>query len=469
MAGIDPTFAAMNPYGPESAELQRRRAMAQALLQMGLKGAPQGQMVSGHYVAPGPLSAALPLMQMFLGEKLQGDADKQQASMGQDFAASQAAALEKYMKMRQGQPAEPLPSGMAGPPNPPVEADPRGAAMAGISSPFPALQQIGKEDLTQINKNTLSPKDILGAGGADLRSRIAAVLAGGDVSKLQPQPEVKESGGRFYSITPGEQAKDVGGSSFSPLQTLGYDDQGRPIQGQVRSGSGEAKFAPRGGTTVNVNPGEKQFDKTSGEQRAKMLGESYGKAQKAVENIDTLKQVQTALESGIKSGFGADAKLAVAKAGRALGLSDDPSIVNTEQYRAQMANQVFAIIKNLGAGTGISDADRAYAEKAAGGQITLDDRTMARLVQVARQASMNAVLQHEDLLGRNRGAADPQELAAYELPFEFAAPDMTYDEKNRRFTLPQLGSQVLSPGTVGSARAAPGTVSFEDFVNGGKK
>ena len=41
-----------------------------------------------------------------------------------------------------------------------------------------------------------------------------------------------------------------------------------------------------------------------------------------------------------------------------------------------MAGNVGRLIKQFGAGTGLSDADRQYAEKMAGGKITLDVKAL---------------------------------------------------------------------------------------------
>lgn len=67
-------------YNIEAEKLKRQRALAQQLMQKGLTP-PQGQMVSGWYVAPGKLEALSHLASAVLGAYSQDNADKAQAGL----------------------------------------------------------------------------------------------------------------------------------------------------------------------------------------------------------------------------------------------------------------------------------------------------------------------------------------------------------------------------------------------------
>jgi hypothetical protein len=54
-------------YQAQREALTKRQQIAQALMQQGMTGAPQGQMVSGRYVAPSMLASLAPILQTALG------------------------------------------------------------------------------------------------------------------------------------------------------------------------------------------------------------------------------------------------------------------------------------------------------------------------------------------------------------------------------------------------------------------
>ena len=54
------------------------------------------------------------------------------------------------------------------------------------------------------------------------------------------------------------------------------------------------------------------------------------------------------------------------------------------------------IIKAFGAGTGLSDADREYALKAAAGDITMTEESLRRIIYLNEIASRTLILKHND-------------------------------------------------------------------------
>ena len=118
----------------------------------------------------------------------------------------------------------------------------------------------------------------------------------------------------------------------------------------------------------------------------------------------------------------ADVKLSVSKFAKTFGLDlsegkyaiiDYDTISDTEVFIARAADRVAQYIKNLGAGTGLSDADREYSEKATGGLITLDAKSLKRLLTDLRKGAVNKIETYmgtkEKLnksLGGNRSALD---------------------------------------------------------------
>lgn len=91
------------------------------------------------------------------------------------------------------------------------------------------------------------------------------------------------------------------------------------------------------------------------------------------------------LNKGINSGAFTDIKNKTLKVAAFLGfeLGDElETVARTEAYQANMGNAVASVIKAFGSGTGLSDKDREYAEKIAGGNVEVTEETLRRLVDL---------------------------------------------------------------------------------------
>jgi hypothetical protein len=120
--------------------------------------------------------------------------------------------------------------------------------------------------------------------------------------------------------------------------------------------------------------------------------------------IDTAKQSANVLNNakslmdskeGIFSGFGANFKLGTTRFIDAVGLQvGDEKIINTQTFQNLMGNQTLAILGSgsLGAGTGISDNDRAFAERIAGGLITLDDKSIRKTMDLNQRLNQSRII-----------------------------------------------------------------------------
>ena len=104
-----------------------------------------------------------------------------------------------------------------------------------------------------------------------------------------------------------------------------------------------------------------------------------------------------------------------------------------------MASSVLEVLKTL---RPASDKDVQYAEKAAGGTITLDDQTMLRLIDSARAAGLNKLVEHDTLLNANsKGTgAIPADLEPFQVPFSVSDPSGSLEYKNGRFISKTVGN-----------------------------
>jgi hypothetical protein len=96
------------------------------------------------------------------------------------------------------------------------------------------------------------------------------------------------------------------------------------------------------------------------------------------------------LASGkVITGAGADIRLSLGKAMNLVGAGDAETVANTETLVTQLAQQTLDAIKasGLGAGSGFSNADREFLQKAVGGLPSLEKTTLDRLATLAHRAA----------------------------------------------------------------------------------
>ena len=163
---------------------------------------------------------------------------------------------------------------------------------------------------------------------------------------------------------------------------------------EQRKAFDDAKAAGRSVTNI-INPQESAFQRELGAVKGKQIETGLTAAQDAVSILDTIGTGRNLLDSGLITGFGANFLLNAGQALKQAGidLAADAS-ANTQAYSAALAANVGRIIKLFGAGTGLSNADREYAEKMAGGNITLDERALRRILDINERAARNTIKTH---------------------------------------------------------------------------
>jgi len=137
----------MNNLPPELAaqlrKAQRREKMAE-LMSAQSQQPLQGQMVSGHYVAPSPLQGIAQLGQAYIGARAGRKADEEVAGIGTQYDDMRKKAIEEYIKNRQGvDPGVNAPSMMQ-------PKSKRDAVTEAMANPF--TQDIAMYDLQRLDK-----------------------------------------------------------------------------------------------------------------------------------------------------------------------------------------------------------------------------------------------------------------------------------------------------------------------------
>jgi hypothetical protein len=148
---------------------------------------------------------------------------------------------------------------------------------------------------------------------------------------------------------------------------------------------------------VSIGGAEQQtaFEKELGQLQAKRVIDSVKGAEEAVEMIRTVHQGRQLLDEGVITGFGAEWLVTLGQAIRRIGFDvGGTALENSQAFAATMAQNVGKIIKQFGAGTGLSDADREYAEKMVAGKITLEEKSIRRIMEIMERASRNVIQFH---------------------------------------------------------------------------
>jgi hypothetical protein len=142
----------------------------------------------------------------------------------------------------------------------------------------------------------------------------------------------------------------------------------------------EERVAAAGATPPT--PGQERFSQVVGGKAAEQLDNLYTQAQSAESRLSLTERLKPLLDnSAFISGTLGDTRLAIAKA------LDMEGAEETQAYFAGIGGQVAEIIKAFGAGTGLSDSDRKFAEKMAGGSIELTPGAIRRIVNLNTEAA----------------------------------------------------------------------------------
>lgn len=182
---------------------------------------------------------------------------------------------------------------------------------------------------------------------------------------------------------------------------------------------GRGQVAARGATRVNVPVNtERTYAGNIAEALAKQDTEAIDAGRSAPERIRAARQVKQLLTEQPITGTLAEQRLMLSKALATAGLTSEDSAAATETLAASLASQALAAIKSsgLGAGSGFSNADRDFLERASAGKIDMTPGAIARIADLNERAGVRAIeranrvirrLQGNEQLGPNvRGALE---------------------------------------------------------------
>lgn len=289
---------------------------------------------------------------------------------------------------------------------------------------FQAIQQKVAQDLQGQNIDVSTPDGFI---------QMAQLTA--DYANQAGLPEIAQKAGA-QALEIRKQFEPKVTEQYAPI----YNDAGRVVA-QREINTNKVISDPRApkdpDTEINNYLGDQ-------DQLAKSLSKAFGEdiVKRRNDALDAKNSLMSAnnavdlLNSGVVTGTGANFIVGVGKALQRVGFDvGKDAVANTEAFYANQAKQVAQIIKAFGAGTGLSDADREYAEKAAAGKITMSEQSIRKIIDLNARASRNALTQFNEDVAKIPEKSKPIDLSI-EIP-EFRgtiAPktDMTDEEYERR-------------------------------------
>jgi len=214
-------------------------------------------------------------------------------------------------------------------------------------------------------------------------------------ASIDQQMAPKEAKGPGFGAEAERYAKSMfQGKTYAQLTP----EQAEVVNKRVEEEGGRkaAARASRIDVDVKLPAQEKKFEEGIGKGQAERVLANQIAAQDAAEILRTNQVGRDILKSGAITGTGANFFVglnnALAQAGIDFGYADAAS--NSQAYVAAMGANVGRIIKQFGAGTGLSNDDREYAAKIAAGQITLTETALRRILDINDKAANRVIDLH---------------------------------------------------------------------------
>jgi hypothetical protein len=197
-----------NQYGTDLDLINRRRKIAEALIQRGQQ-TPQGQMTGRFYVAPNPLQYAAGLANQYVGKQNLDKTDADQRDLSKRFQADTVKAIADYERTKSGTPDTPLDpattqqyieGGIEPKPTPGTPPNPRAAVSQALLNPFlknsPLLaadiKQQEAEKLLRLNKELTAEEAARAREENDRNRKATSPFTVGDDGKPVANKEVQD-------------------------------------------------------------------------------------------------------------------------------------------------------------------------------------------------------------------------------------------------------------------------------------
>jgi hypothetical protein len=391
-------------YQVEQQRAARKRQMAQALMQNGMKGPRPVQMFGNHASIPGVGEHLVSALQTYMGGKRLADQDTEDAALTQRIQTDQRDELSGVMDARNN--------------------DPRGAIARALAGRFAPTRAMGAQWQKGDEARVTEQGKLIGAADPAAGARF---MQGNDpyaaVPTLADQPptEFKDSMGNVGQISYDRTGKP----------TVTYAPKGTTVTNDIKLGAGADEEAIK-----YFNYGGKGYD----------IGMNAGNALQNTANLlDTLDKNPT-------MGAGAGGIQFIRKWAQTLGAPVNENTTPTEMASMQLGQKTLDRLGGLGAQ--VSDADRKFMLETQG-SLTNDPEAVRKMLLIEAKYLMQLQAktsgQANEVAGRRPGVTLPTH------GFSFTPSQRNADDIERLMTgqgfAPPAPPEVRDP--VGRIRRKP--------------
>lgn len=347
-------------------EMQRNKMMAEQLLK---SEAPQGQMVSGHYVAPSITQHLAHALRQYQGNKAMNDLPQQAADIQQAQRQQEWQQFNSVFGDGQGQ------GGQAGGFASPADAQREFMIAQLMGMDKYAAERMRWQSPTNEQKNlAFLPENV--RNQAIMAPFVNEMNQDGVQNVLGPNGQVQAFAVPGYSDIQAQQAGAVAGAQAGAQAQHDLvavpDGRGGTVmmprsQAVNQLGGGGAAMpqgvSPGQGGQFGRAPsaGEQSYDTAMGTRFATQYDNLQSGAANARDMLGMYDLAEQALNSGVRTGIGAEAELTLRQLGAAMGMDTNPEKVSGGELIRAVQNRMALIMRNPEGGMGmpgaISDRD----------------------------------------------------------------------------------------------------------------
>lgn len=396
-------------FDADAEQIRRRMAYAQ-MLQQQSQQTPQGQMVSGHYVAPSWTQHAANLLRAYAGRKGEDQALSDYRGLADQRRTEGAADVSKMAALLRGSPENTPGDGM-GPTMPATGPDLAGALSMAAQSRNPALQGMapallssmtpkaaewirveqfnnatGRKEVVMVNKN--NPGQVMPMGGQEA---VRGVVVNGTIAdpsvigtNVPKQPDAPNPGRDLVlpdadgNLVPNKPVIDARRNVAAPQVDLAKDliipdgNGGFKLNEQLFNAQVALRKAGRPSTTVNVDTANKPLLTELGKGIGEQLVGDFNGAKAASQTLNNVQQIRSGL-ANVMAGPTANARIKLAQIGEVLGINGKDTtekLTNTRAAIQGLARQELAAAGSMKGQGQITEAERGILRRAESGDIS---------------------------------------------------------------------------------------------------
>jgi hypothetical protein len=365
-------------------QILRQQKMAEMLMQQGAQQ-PQGQMVSGRYVAPSIFQNLAGLANQYVGQRGLEKAEQAQIDLAKAIRQGDIAATADFMSTKQGRPAEMF------------------AAQAG---PMPDGGNIPLQE----SRAAVAPNPQAAYANLARDPRASARLQNIGLNKMFAEPEAftLTKGAKRFVTMPDGTSKEVASGAEDLPDSIQYAITVGQLPSNPKTWTPQQAALAKSIVESKTSAGANKFDFSN------MLGKSVSDvapiliASKtatggAIQQADAANRIIQSLDTNkIFTGAGANQKLQAAQIGQMLGVTGGKTeeiVANTRTAIQGLAQLTLQGRKQMRGEGAITESEGALAQRAMSGDVSLTAGELRILANAAKRSAKFTYDQHQSMMG----------------------------------------------------------------------